>query len=141
MPSLNKKRCPTCGRSINSRVITLFDGMVMSLIRVYIWCKQNNVHEFARKDIKHLLKGANEIARFGDWVMFGGLVYKYSKGHYGLNLGRCREFFSGKRAIASVAVKNPITGEIIYKEAKFIGEIKNIREFLDKNGQFISEYM
>lgn len=139
--STNIKHCPMCGQSINERQIALFSGMVDALFRVWRWCEERNRHVFDRKDIKHLLADDNQIARFGDWIYFGGLVYKpQGRGTYGLNMGRAREFFSGKLEIPTLVWKNPLTGELKHESLRYIDEIPNIGEFLDANKMYIPSY-
>src|SRR3990167_6152427 len=105
--TINKEVCPCCGQSINKRQIGLFKGMAEALWNVYCWCVERNRHEFERKEIKHLFRNENITARFGDWVFFGGLVYKNGKGFYGLNMERCKEFFQGRLAIPTIVTKDP----------------------------------
>ncbi len=92
-----------------------------------------------KKDVKHLL-GRNEYARFGDWVYFGGLVYKGSKADYGLNMERCAEFFAGRRQIPRSVFKNPVTRAITPGEYAYIYQIPNLVEFLDENELYIARY-
>ncbi len=117
--------------------------MIKALIRVYYWCNKTKKHEFSRKEMKHLLKGSdNDIARWGDLVYFGGLVYKpQGKGTWGINLERCREFISGKSEIPTEIYKNPITKEITKDAYRKINQIKNLSEFLDENKNYICEYL
>jgi len=135
-----KNRCQYCGHIIDKREIALFDGMVYALWRVFEWCSQKEIHEFCRKDIEHCLIGGNEKARFGDWVMFGGLVYKRAKGHYGLNMERCDNFFSNKLKIPSRIWKDPITGGLDMVDYKTMREIPGLVEFLDNDGSYKARY-
>lgn len=141
MATVNKQACPTCGQSVNTREIGLYRGMVDALLEVFKWCETKGKHEFQRKEIKHLLKDDGQIARFGDWVMFGGLVYKEGKGHYGLNMERCRNFFAGKYDIPSAVFKDPLTGEITPGEKKPINKIPKLTAFLNDNQEFIATYV
>lgn len=141
MPTLNKQVCEHCGQSINEREIGLFKGMVTSLYEVWKWCELLGKHEFTRKDIKHLLTSDNQIARFGDWAMFGGLVYKEGKGHYGLNLERCRQFFMGELAIPTIIYKNPLTGELRKDRRRTIKDIPALASFLTENNEYIARYV
>lgn len=136
-----KQKCPTCHQNISERKIALYSGLVTALWKVYKWAVfGKGVHEFTRKDIKHLFTNENETARFGDWVMFGGLVYKKGKASYGLNKQRCEEFFSGKIKIPSAVWKNPVTQELTPVDYKSVNEMPNILKFLDSDGVFISRY-
>lgn len=141
MPTLNKQTCPTCGQSVNEREINMFKGMVVALFEVWKWCEEKDTDEFTRKDIKHLFKDENQIARFGDWVLFGMLERTDAKGHYKISMNRCRFFFAGDMAINTTAIKNPLTKEIRYTNPKKVTEIKGIGEFLDENDEYIVEYL
>jgi hypothetical protein len=138
-----KERCPYCGSIIDEREIALFSGMVNTLKRVFDWCERNNKFEFKRKDVKHLIHTDNEIARFGDWIMFGGLIYRpenKGKGYYGLNRGRVIEFFLDEREIPTKIWKNPITGELKKEDYQTIKNIPHLAEFLDENDEYIARY-
>lgn len=143
MVTINKEVCPTCGHTTNDRVVTAYSGMVRALVRIFYWCKQNNRHEFDRKEIKHLFQGVdNEIARWGDWVLFGnGMVYKPGgKGSWGLNMDRVASFIRGELKIpTSVAVRPDKTFYIL--EERSIREIKSISTFLDENLHFVAKYI
>lgn len=139
MPTINKQSCPTCGQSVNEREIGLFKGMVTALYEVWRWCEKNNVQDFTRKYIKHLFKDENQIARFGDWALFG-LVRKEAKGKYTLSFNRVRSFFAGKMMIPTVAYKNPLQRSIAFDNYKYVHEIKGLNEFLDENNDFIARY-
>ncbi len=139
---MNKvERCPHCGQVISKRKITLLKDMVEALKDIYKWCAINNTHEFTRKDIKHLLKTDNQIARFGDWVYFGGIIYKKEKGIWGINMQRANDFLKGKIVIHTVAIKNPLNGEVELSEYKKIWQVKGLETFLDEQGIFIPEYV
>lgn len=133
---VEKQCCPTCGQNISPRRITLYKGLADALYRVYEWCLKNKVHEFTRKDIKHLMLDENCTARFGDWVMFGGLVYKDGKGNYGLNLERCKNFFENKLSIPSTILKDPITQTLEKTDYKTISEIQPLTDYLDVQGNY-----
>ena len=138
------ERCPCCGQIISWRVITIYSGMVKALIRVWFWCKKNGRHEFTRKEIKDILgKNPNEIARWGDWIIFGGgMVYKpQGKGSWGLNMERVEEFIRGERAIPIKVAKGRRAGEIEVLEYGTIKDIKGLGAFLDANQQYIVEYL
>lgn len=134
--NLEKQCCPTCGQNISPRKIILYKGLTDALARVYKWCQSNQVHEFTRKDIKHLMVDENCTARFGDWVMFGGLVYKESKGHYGLNLERCKNFFENRLSIPTTILKDPITNTLEKTEYCTISQIQPLKNYLDAQGNY-----
>lgn len=140
---INKHTCPTCGQSINEREISLYSGMVKSLARLYCRAKQRGEHEFTRKEMVDIFKGsANEIARWGDWVYFGGLVYKPAgKGTWGLNMERCSAFLSNNLEIAIRVSKDPISKQITTIERGTVRDIKNLSSFLDENQQYIAKYL
>ena len=140
--SINKKLCPCCGQTINRRVISLYKGMIPPLVRVYKWCITNDRHEFTRKEIKHLLHTDSEMARFGDWVMFGGLMYKPEgrRGIWGMNMERTQMFLGGYHMIPTVIIKDPITKELEKNDYAYIFEIPNLNVFF-KDGFFEAEYV
>lgn len=137
--SEGRKVCDSCGQTINNREISLFSGMVTSLWEVIKWCNQNQVHEFTRKDIKHLLKRDSDIARFGDWALFGGIVYKRGRGKYGINLDRATMFYSDKLEIPIALEKTP-EGEINVLRRGTISNVPNLTHFLDNELNFIAKY-
>ena|SRR3990167_3734234 len=137
--SVEHNKCPTCGHNVDKREILLYRGLVGALSRVYGFSISQGKHEFAMKEIRHLL-GRNEYARFGDWVMFGGLVYKKEKASYGLNVERCKEFFQGKLAVPTKIWKDPVTGELEKLESKLIYEIPKLFAMLDSTGLYWPEY-
>lgn len=134
-----KHRCPTCGHIIDKREIALYGGLVQSLWKVYRWCVEKERHEFEMKDIRDFL-GQINYTRFGDWVMFGGLVYKTGKAHYGLNMERCDEFFKNKLAIPSRIWKDPMTKELTKVDYKFAKEIPGLTKFLNEDGMYRARY-
>lgn len=118
--------------------------MLQSLYRISKWCYYKGVHEFTRKDVKHLFHSESESARFGDWVWFGGLVYKKGKGKYGLNLERCEEFFRGERTIPLRILKKtyriPKSWEYRTESEGTIDDIPKIVDLLDGDGEFRAKY-
>jgi len=135
-----KQTCPTCGQNTSEREIALYRGLVNALWRVYKWSMEKKENEFTRKDIKHLFVNENDTARFGDWVMFGGLVYKQGKGRYGLNTERCDQFFKGDYKIPTRIWKNPITRELRKEEYKSVGEIPSILSMLNDDREYTVRY-
>jgi hypothetical protein len=140
-------KCPICGvqHSPDIRVVTLYRGILQALFRVYQYVRRRGGgYLFTRKEINHLLAGnANHTARFGDLVMFGGLVFKPEKGsraHYGLNMERCEAFFKGSYEIPMKVLKDPVTGAIEATEYKTIKDIPNILTLLDEEGFYKPEY-
>ena len=133
-------RCEHCNSIISRHKVSLYYMLVIALRNVHLWCLENKRHEFKMKDVRHLFENV-QYARFGDWVMFGGLVYKNGKGHYGLNIERCEAFFSGRYPIPMDVWKDPVTGEIEPVEPrKYINQIPKLAQFLDGDGQYIAEY-
>ena len=109
------KHCPFCNGNVEDRLITLYDELINSLYDVYVWCGNNQRHEFSMKDIRHLM-GHNEYARFGDLVRnAGGILYRpadedkrKAKGSYGMNMARAKEFFQKKRSMPMEVILNQI---------------------------------
>lgn len=129
------------GKALKWREITLYSGMVNSLIRVYDWCQKKGVHEFTRSDIKNsILKNENDVARWGDWVIFGaGMVYKpEGKGSWGLNMTRVKEFLDGKKKIPLRVVKRG--KEIRPIEWGTIKSVKNLMSLLDDDLKYLVTY-
>jgi hypothetical protein len=117
---------------------------VKALIQVWWWCRKNGKHEFKRKEINHILEkdGTTVTANWGNWIFFGGLVYKPSgKGSWGLNMGRCQEFIEGKLMIPTKVSKNPLTKEIVKFDMKYIRGIPSLGRYLDENQQYIVQYL
>lgn len=144
MKTTGKQTCPTCGQSVNKREIALYSGMVQLLADVFRWCKEKGVHEFRRRDIAHLLTNDSKRARFSDWILFGGLVYRPEGqgkgGYYGMNMERVADFLAGRLAIPTLILKDPLAGTLEMTEKKTIFEIPHLKEFLDENQQFIASY-
>lgn len=133
--------CNTCGHehTISEREIAMYRGLISSLWFVLKWCEDKGVHEFSMKDIRHTLGQVN-YTRFGDWVYFGGLVYKHEKSKYGINIERCREFFAGRRTIPRAVYKNPVTHTITKDDELYIHQFPHLTAFLDENEQYIARY-
>lgn len=136
-----KRTCPTCGQSVNKRQIPFYAGMVTALWRVYVWCGERRRHEFAKKEIKHLM-GDVASAVFAYWRWFGGLVYNPDgiKGHYGLNMDRCEQFFRGNLEIPIEVWTDPLTHQIEVTQKGKLGQIPKIKDFLDANSNYVAMY-
>lgn len=133
-------RCDHCNSIISERRIELYTGLVYALWRVYIWCLENNVDTFQRKQIKKLFKNENDTARFGDWIYFGDLVYKPTKGLYRINFEACERFFSGNSRIPIIVWKNPVTKKLLKEKRKYIYEVRGLETLLNRYGEFVPEY-
>jgi hypothetical protein len=124
----------------------MYKGLVWTLWQVLMWCERKGKHEFITKEAREVM-GQVGYHRFGDWVYFGGLVYrpedengKKGKGRYGLNIERCHQFFAGTYKIPKAVWKNPVTGEIRTDEYVTIEQLPHLVEFLNENDQFIAQY-
>lgn len=139
----NIQHCPTCGQSVNEREIALFRGMIPALWAVFKWCEEKKTHEFSRKDVKHLLGDESSRAHFGDWILFGGLVYRreHKRGLYGLNKERLIEFFSGKLEVPTKIYKNPLTKELRKEDYRTIKAIPGLTDFLTAEGDYMANYI
>jgi hypothetical protein len=117
---------------------------VKALIQVWWWCRKNERHEFKRKAINSILEkgGTTVTANWGNWIFFGGLVYKpHGKGSWGLNMSRCQEFIEGRLQIPTKVSKNPLTKEIVKFDYKYIRQIPSLSRYLDDNQQYIVQYL
>ncbi len=135
----------SCGHShiVEERQIRLYMGLIKALNAVYKWCLEKNRHEFERKEIKHLFINENDSARFGDLILFGGLVYRpedKGKKYYGLNMARCAEFFAGNYKIPKHLWKNPVTGELRPGNYVTIKELPKLIHLLDNEGDYVANY-
>lgn len=143
LKTIDREICPHCGQTMNYREISLFSGMVRTLIAVYVWCLQNNVHEFSRKDIHNILlkRGESNVAHWGDWILFGGgMVYKpKGRGTWGLNLKRVNDFIQGKLEIPIRVKKRQ--SEVIVLKTGSIHDVKDLSAFLDEHHDFLVKYL
>lgn len=139
--SIGKQVCPTCGQSVNKRLIPFHRGMVTALWRAYQWCEQNNTNEFTKKQVKHLFDDVMS-STFAYWRWFGGLVYNPSgvKGHYGLNMQRCEEYFAGKLEIPTVVFVDALTREITTSHMATINGVPTLKRFMDENDNYVARY-
>lgn len=141
MKVINKEVCPHCGQTINERQIVLFTGMVQALWKVLRWCESHQQTRFSRKEIKGLFENENQVARFGDWILFSDILKRDgSKGHYQINIGKAKDFFTNRLTIPTILWKDPITGNLRSEEWKAIRDIPNLTEFLDQNYDYITRY-
>ncbi len=135
------KRCECCGQVISQREIALYRGLIIALYRVWNFVKNRGEgYNFTRKEVKHLFRNENDTARFGDLVMFGGLLFKDSKAHYGLHLIRCDLFFKGELEIPTRIWKNPVTGELTKEDFRTINQIPTMMTKLNEEGFYIHNY-
>jgi len=138
----NVGKCFSCGKRTGERKIAFFADMARALHKVWKWCQEKNVYEFNRKDIKHLFTNENQSARFGDWILFGGLVYRPAgtgKGEYGLNVQRVEDFFANKLQIPTMIVKTKdSSGSVIYLKSnyKLLKDLPELLELLTPLGQY-----
>jgi hypothetical protein len=132
-------KCPNCGHRVARREISLYKGLYEALVKVYQWCKENKTHTFKMHDIRHLI-GQINYTRFGDWVYFGGLIYKEGKANYGMNIERTEDFLFGSKIIQISGWKDPITGEFTPARWGNKKDIPGLQEFLDDNGLYRAKY-
>jgi hypothetical protein len=134
--------CPVCGANIKDRTVSLYKGLIDALYKIYCWCGEKRRHEFETKEIKHML-GMNEYARFGDLIRFGGIVYKpegenktHEKAHFGINMGRARDFFKGEYKIPMQITLNQITNEIIEATYVKVSDFPELLELITEKGLY-----
>lgn len=82
----------------------------------------------------------NEIARFGDLVYYGGILYKRGNGKWGINMRRAKAFLRGESSINTVALLDPLTGEHELMNPKYIYQLRGLKSFLDDAGNYVAEY-
>jgi hypothetical protein len=142
MPTINKVVCHECGRSINLREIVLFSGMVSALWKIFKWCEINNTNNFNRKEVKHLFKSENETARFGDWLLFGGILTRkdHKKGNFIMDMDLAKKFFVNELEIPLRLLKNPITKVITCMERGTLRDVPKLSVFLDDNLDYVVRY-
>ena len=137
----DRETCPLCGSTVSERGIALYRGLVLSLGRVYLYVqRRGGGYRFSRKEVKGLFRNENDTARFGDLVMFGGLVFKEGKAKYGLNMERCEQFFNNQYRIPTKIWKNPVTGELRKEDYRTLSEIPGLHEMLDEDGFYQPQY-
>lgn len=137
----NKQSCPTCGQSVNRRRINCTKAMVSALIKVREWCIANGRTEFSRAEIKHLFTTETETATFGDWVHFGGMLYKPAgRGSWGIHMDRATEFLAGRAAIKISVWHDPLAKTYTPDRIGTIRDVKGISAYTNAAGDFIVEY-
>jgi len=124
---------------MDRREIAMFAGLVKALWKVFVWCQEKGRHEFKMNQVREML-GRNEYARFGDWVLFGGLVYKNGKANYGLNMERCDRFFANDLQIPSKIWKDPMTNELEKIDYRTAWQIPGLMEFLNEDFVYQAKY-
>jgi hypothetical protein len=129
------KRCPICNSNICDRQIVIYKELMYALWKIYLYCKESKKYYFKIKEIKHMLD-KNNYARISDLCKFGGLVFKVSKGNYGLNMDRCCRFFKGEYKIPVQITINQITGEIVNKEEVDIKHFPELYKLLNPDGLY-----
>ncbi len=141
------ERCPTCRHVLSESEEVLTQGLVKALVRVWEWSKKTGRYRFRRGDINHLIPSyGNASANFGKWILFGGLMFRPHddprKGNFEFNIERTEAFMSRKLKIPRRMWKNPITKECSYeeKDLAYIDEFPHIKEFLDEDGYYITNY-
>ena len=132
-------RCPHCHSIVSEREIALDRTMVSAMWKVFVWCKEKGVHEFQTRDVIHLFS-KTQYARFGDTIYFGGIVYKHSKAHYGINMERAEEFFKNRYAVPRSIWKNPVTKEIRKTEDIVLRQVPHLSQLIDEDGYYVSNY-
>lgn len=136
---IEHNHCPHCGRIIDKREIGLFVGMVVALKSAYDFCVKNNIHEFEMKQVRDMMD-RNAYARFGDWKMFGGVVYGRGKAKYGLNMERCEAFFRNEYKIPTKIIKDPLLKTISLEDYRYCRDMPNLKEYIGLDGLFIAQY-
>lgn len=129
------KYCPLCNSNIQDRTVTIYKELINDLHKVFKHCQYTGNYYFKMKDIKDILN-KNNYARFGDLCRFGGIVFKVSKGNYGLNIERCQAFFEGRYKIPVQITLNQITNEVVDKVEVDINHFPALRDLLNKDGQY-----
>lgn len=139
----NAERCPHCGQIMNEREMTLSKSMVKALARVFIFAREQGKNEFSRKEIEHCFRTLTDKATFGDWIYFsGGLVYKpKGRGTWGINVERTAAFLKGEYRLPIRIAKKKASKEVTILEEGTIKDVRDIRSFLDDQGDFIAKYL
>lgn len=142
------KACPICNSNIEDRVITIFAGMIDVLYDIYKWCGKNQRHEFKMSDVRQFMDH-NVYTRFGDFVRCScGIIYrpsdvdkKKTKGEYGMNMARAKEFFRGQRSMPMQIRMNQITGEKEVLQESLVGGFPSLSNLINKEGLYDHEML
>lgn len=131
--------CPFCNRNIKDREESIYLELMVTLFKVYEWCRYKGKHEFTMKDIRHLMGPVN-YSRFGNLDHYGGIIYKTEKqnGHFGMNLERAGEFFRGERDIPLKRMVSKVTGETVAETRGFAKDLPKLKDYLDEHGDYIN---
>lgn len=144
MTSVGREACPTCGQSVNERRIAMSKHLVIALLAVWKWCRENGVTKFARRDVSHLFGNEAVTATFANWLLFGGLLFRpednQKKGHYQFNVERTEAFFKGELEIPMTIWKDQLTGELSMEDFGTIDKVPDLRQMLDDDGYYVAEY-
>lgn len=138
------ERCKECGHIVENRVLRLNQTLVTALYRVWKWCGEKGVHEFDRKEVRHLFTTETMVATFGDLQYFGGILYRpdgKGRGYWGINMERAAKFFSDAYAVNSRIVLDRITNAVIDRqEPLFMRQVPRLTKFLDSEFRYVPEY-
>lgn len=138
--------CPTCGHKhvTSPRKIHVTKDMVRGLVQVYSFCKGKGDYHFTRKEVKPLFAGETLTATFGNWIYFGGILFKPEgkRGYWGINMERATAFLKGDLLIPEYVVKDPVTKDVTQSMGRVnVHNVKGVYELLDENGDFNVEYV
>ena len=137
------KECPFCTNNVEDRTISIYEELVSQLYAIYRWCGEHERHEFTMKDIQHLLD-FNGYTRFNDLIRCSnGILYRpedddgerIKRGHYGMHMGRAKEFFHQERAVHLQITLNQITHEKTVLKDVMVNQIPALKELL-KDGVY-----
>lgn len=141
------KQCPLCNSSVEDREIAIYAELAAQTYAIYRWCGENARHEFSMKDIRHLLD-FNGYTRFNDLIRCSnGILYRpqgeggkvMRRAHYGMHMGRAKEFFHGTRPIHLQIRINQITREKVVLKDVLVNQIPPLKSLLDDKGLYDHE--
>lgn len=145
MKTLHKQSCPTCGQSVNERIIGLSAIMVDALRQVFRWCVQTGKYEdVSRHDFAHVWSGSESVtgtfAYWRDFTKETGMVTG-ENGRYSFDLEKIAQFLGGKLAVPTVIIRNPLTKQDVFDEYRFVEDVADVTAFLDEDRQYIVRYL